>query len=56
MITASVVRPILGVEHAYLEAGFDEIRKRHGSFDAFRRDALGVSDEEVVAFRDLALE
>lgn len=50
------VRPILGVEHAYLEAGFDEIRKRHGSFDAFRRDALGVSDEEVVAFRDLALE
>lgn len=50
------VRPILGVERAYLEAGFDEILERHGSFDAFRRDALGVSDAELVAFRNLALE
>ncbi|MAE95875.1 MAG: protein-tyrosine-phosphatase [Deltaproteobacteria bacterium] len=50
------VRPIMGVERAYLQAGFDEIRKRHGSFDAFRRDALGVSDEDLVAFRNLALE
>ncbi|MBW2244203.1 MAG: tyrosine-protein phosphatase [Deltaproteobacteria bacterium] len=50
------VRPILGVQRAYLEAGFDEILQRHGSFDAFRRDALGVSDEELVAFRTMALE
>ena len=50
------VRPILGVERAYLEAGFDEILERHGSFDAFRRDALGVSDDELVAFRNMALE
>lgn len=50
------VRPILGVRRAYLEAGFDEILERHGSFDAFRRDVLGVSDEELVAFRTMALE
>ncbi|MCP3985019.1 MAG: tyrosine-protein phosphatase [bacterium] len=50
------VRPILGVERAYLEAGFDEIRKQFGSFDSFRRDALGVSDEELVVFRAMALE
>lgn len=50
------VRPVLGVERAYLEAGFEEILERHGSFDAFRRDALGVSDKELVVFRNLALE
>ncbi|MCP5057618.1 MAG: tyrosine-protein phosphatase [bacterium] len=50
------VRPILGVQRAYLEAGFDEILEQHGSFGAFRRDALGVSDEELVAFRAMALE
>jgi len=50
------VRPILGVERRYLEAGFEQIHQRYGSFDHFRREALGVSDEELVAFRDLALE
>jgi protein-tyrosine phosphatase len=50
------VRPVLGVERGYLEAAFDEIAKRHGSFDAYRRDALGFDDAETAAFRQLALE
>jgi protein-tyrosine phosphatase len=50
------VRPVLGVERAYLEAAFDEIAKVHGSFDAYRRDALGLDDAETAAFRQLALE
>lgn len=50
------VRPVLGVERAYLEAAFDEIEREYGSFDAYRREALGLDDAETKAFRELALE
>lgn len=50
------VRPVLGVERAYLEAAFDEIEKNYGGFDAYRREALGLDDAETAAFRQLALE
>src|SRR4029450_8662542 len=45
------VRPVLGAERAYLEAAFDEIRKDYGSFDEYRRKALGFDDAETAAFR-----
>jgi len=32
----------LGVEAAYLEAALAEVEARHGSVDAYLRDALGV--------------
>jgi protein-tyrosine phosphatase len=50
------VRPVLGVERGYLAAALDEIQKRYGSFDAYRREALGFDDAETQAFRELALE
>lgn len=50
------VRPVLGVERAYLEAAFAEIEKQYGGFEAYRRDALGLDDAETAAFRQLALE
>jgi protein-tyrosine phosphatase len=50
------VRPVLGVEPAYLEAAFGAIDARWGSFDAYRRDALGLDDDRLAAFRGLALE
>jgi protein-tyrosine phosphatase len=50
------VRPVLGVERAYLEAAFGAVDERYGSFDAYRRDALGLDDAETAAFRGLALE
>jgi len=50
------VRPVLGVERAYLEAAFDEIEKQHGDFESYRRAALGLDDAEAAAFRQLALE
>jgi protein-tyrosine phosphatase len=55
-VDPDAVRPILGVERGYLEAAFDEIRKQHGSFDDYRRSALGVDDARVATFRDFALE
>ena len=50
------VRPVLGVEPAYLEAAFDEIDARWGSFERYRREALGLDDARLAEFRDLALE
>jgi protein-tyrosine phosphatase len=50
------VRPVLGVERGYLAAAFDEITKKYGSFDAYRREALGMDDAKTAAFRQLALE
>lgn len=42
------MRVILGVEAAYLDAGFAAIRERHGSIEAYLRDVLGV-DAAVIA-------
>jgi len=50
------LRPIFGVERRYIEAAFDQINQSHGSFDDFRRNALGMSDSETAHFRDLLLE
>jgi len=50
------VRPVLGVERGYLAAAFKEVDARYGSFDAYRREALGFDDAETEAFRRLALE
>jgi protein-tyrosine phosphatase len=50
------LRPLFGVEPAYLEAAFDAIDQNYGDFDSYRRDALGLDDGEVAAFRTLALE
>jgi len=50
------LRPLFGVEPAYLEAAFEEIDKRYGSFERYRREALGIDDRELAAFRKLMLE
>ena len=50
------LRAVLGVERRFLEAGFDEIEREYGSFETYRRDILGISDEKLLAFRALGLE
>ena len=50
------LRPLFGVEPAYLEAAFEAISKEHGDFDTYRRSALGLDDAELEVFRALALE
>lgn len=37
-----LVRPLLGVQTSYLDAGFDEVRKVYGSFDNYLRSGLGI--------------
>ena len=51
-----LLRPLFGVEPAYLEAAFQAIDEHYGDFDAYRRQALGLDDAEVEAFRTLGLE
>ncbi len=50
------LRSIMGAERRFLQAAFEEIDKRYGSFENYRRDALGISDTEQEAFREMALE
>jgi len=52
----AVVRGIQGLRAETLNATFDVIDKTYGSFDAFRRDALNVSDAELLRLRDRLLE
>ncbi|MGC4251596.1 MAG: tyrosine-protein phosphatase, partial [Sphingobium sp.] len=37
--------PLMTVEMSYIEAAFDEVDKRYGSFDAYVRDGLGITPE-----------
>ena len=39
-----------------LDAAFAAIDEEYGSFAAYRRQALGLDDGEVAAFRQLALQ
>lgn len=51
-----LLRPLFGVERAYLDAAFEAIEKNYGDFDNYRRTALGLDDAEVEAFRAAVLE
>ncbi|MFI9641589.1 tyrosine-protein phosphatase [Micromonospora sp. NPDC051925] len=44
-------RAVLEVRPAYLDAGYDEVRRAHGSFDAYLVDGLGVTAEVRAALR-----
>jgi protein-tyrosine phosphatase len=50
------LRPLFGVEPAYFEAAFGAIEEQYGDFDRYRREALGLDDAELEAFRALVLE
>ena len=49
------LRSIMGVERRYLEAAFEAIQEEYGSFENYRREALGISDSELESFRDKSL-
>lgn len=48
---AAVYKPLLDVRPAYLNAGFDEVRARYGSFDAYLNTGLGVDPRELKQLR-----
>lgn len=55
-VDSDALRPLFGVEPAYLEAAFEAIDAQWGDFDTYRREALGLDDAEVEAFRMAVLE
>jgi protein-tyrosine phosphatase len=52
----ALVRTLLGVESAYLQAAFDAIDREYGSFAAYARDGLGLSEADIAWLRDNLLE
>jgi protein-tyrosine phosphatase len=55
-VDGDALRPLFGVEPAYLDAAFEAIEARYGDFETYRREALGLDDAEVEAFRASLLE
>ncbi|MFC0030343.1 tyrosine-protein phosphatase [Micromonospora chaiyaphumensis] len=52
----AVARPLLEVRPDYLDAAYDEVRRVHGTFDAYLRDGLGLTDATLAALRANLLE
>ena len=42
---------VMTVRPAFLQAAFDEVDKRYGSFDAYARDALGLTADDIATLR-----
>ncbi|MDX3884608.1 MAG: tyrosine-protein phosphatase [Sphingomonas sp.] len=45
------LEPVLGVRPEYLQAAFDEVERAYGSFDAYVKNGLGLSDADVAALK-----
>jgi protein-tyrosine phosphatase len=43
-IDTDVLEPILEVQPEYLQAGFDAVKRKYGSFSAYLRKGLGIDD------------
>lgn len=43
-VDRALLEPLLGVQPAFLDAAFAEVEQRYGSFDAYRRKALGIDN------------
>ncbi|MFD6567481.1 tyrosine-protein phosphatase [Micromonospora profundi] len=55
-LDADAVLPVLEVRPEYLDAGYQEVRRRHGSFDGYLRNGLGLTDDVLTALRAQLLE
>lgn len=53
---AAAVRALYTLDGSMLEGTFETIRREHGSFDAFRRAVLNVSDAQLDTLRSRYLE
>ena len=49
-------RALLNCDRHFLKAAFDAVGDDWGSWEAFRRDALGISDDCFAAYRDALLD
>ncbi|GLT02304.1 protein-tyrosine-phosphatase [Sphingobium jiangsuense] len=54
-IPPAYLEQVLTVRPDYLQSAFDEVERRHGSFDAYLRDGLGLTEADIAALRRLYL-
>ncbi|MEU9116148.1 tyrosine-protein phosphatase [Streptomyces sp. NPDC048483] len=52
---AARLKPILDARAEYLNASFDEVKARFGTFDAYLRDGLGLSEQDLEQLREALL-
>ncbi len=50
------MRSLFGLDRSYLEAYYEEVGKQFGNYEAFIRDGLGLSDDQIQQLRDKYLE
>jgi protein-tyrosine phosphatase len=53
---AAKLETLLGVDEAWLQAGFDAIDDQWGGFDAYVRNGLGLTEVDIERLRDALLE
>ena len=51
-----LLRPILELSPAYLDAAFDEVWRRYGSFGAFLSRGLDVDGQTLLQLRDALMD
>ena len=54
-IPPAYLEQVLTVRPDYLQSAFDEVERRHGSFDAYLRDGLGLTEADIATLRRLYL-
>ncbi|GAU71078.1 hypothetical protein SSP35_26_00500 [Streptomyces sp. NBRC 110611] len=52
---AARLKPVLDARSAYLNAAFNEVKARFGTFDAYLRDGLGLSEQYLKRLREALL-
>ncbi|MFF3020930.1 tyrosine-protein phosphatase [Streptomyces sp. NPDC057939] len=48
---AAVYKPLLDVRPEYLNAGYDEVKAKYGTFDRYLKDGLGIDSRELRELR-----
>lgn len=52
----ALIRPLLGVDAAYLTSALDEMHSRFGTIEGYFADGLGIDDSGQAALRTAFLE
>jgi protein-tyrosine phosphatase len=55
-IDPAVLKTMMGTDSSYLEAMFQKINAKYGSFDAYTREGLGITSAQVAQLRKNFLE
>jgi protein-tyrosine phosphatase len=55
-LNPAVARTIMGTDPSFLDAMFDEIKVKYGSFDAYTRTGLGITPAQITQLRKRLVE